>query len=219
MNDFANTFLLVYGGLFPIVDPVAGAPIFLSLSRNATQKERKFLPARIAVNSFILLLCSMFIGSHVLGFFGITIPVVRIAGGLIVTAFGWELLHSSDGLENHRAAGESKPPAKPTDAFYPLTMPLTVGPGSIAVAITLGSQRPVGPTSYEHMTLLMSAAVAGLAAIALTIYICYRFADRITAKLGESGTNVLVRLSAFILLCIGIQIIWSGYSTLTAVPH
>ena len=101
------------------------------------------------------------------------------------------------------------------DAFYPLTMPLTVGPGSISVAITLGSQRPKA-ADLAHLALLGGAAVAGLAAIAVTIYVCYRFAERIVAALGERGTNVVVRLSAFILLCIGIQIIWSGYSALVA---
>ena len=219
MNDYANSFLLVYAGLFPIVDPIAGAPIFLSLTRHSTSKERKILSARVAINSFLLLLGSLFIGSHVLGFFGITIPVVRIAGGLVVTAFGWKLLHTNEELEDHRVAGETAPPAVPTDAFYPLTMPLTVGPGSIAVAITLGSQRPVEPTSLEHIAFLMGAAVAGLAAIAVTIFVCYRFADVITSKLGKNGTNVMVRLSAFILLCIGIQIIWSGYSALMTVAH
>ena len=105
-------------------------------------------------------------------------------------------------------------PLAPVDAFYPLTLPLTVGPGSISVAITLGSQRPPAP-DVAHLAILAGAAVAGLVAIAVTIFLCYRFAERITAALGERGTNVLVRLSAFILFCIGIQIIWNGYRTLT----
>lgn len=219
MNDFLNSFLLVYAGLFPIVDPIAGAPIFLSLTRNCTEPERKTLSRRVAINSFILLLGSLFVGSHVLGFFGITLPVVRIAGGLVVTAFGWKLLHTNEELQDHRDAGASDKFIVPTDAFYPLTMPLTVGPGSISVAITLGSQRPVGPAYLEHMAAFAGSAVIGLAAIAVTIYVCYRFASRITTTLGKNGTNVLVRLSAFILLCIGIEIIWSGYSTLISTVH
>ena len=100
------------------------------------------------------------------------------------------------------------------DSFYPLTMPITVGPGSIATAITIGSQRP--RVGFTHLALLGGAATAGLIAISATIYICYRFAEGTVGLLGEQGTNVLVRLSAFILLCIGIEIVWSGYSTLTA---
>ncbi len=103
-------------------------------------------------------------------------------------------------------------PGSPTDAFYPLTMPITVGPGSIAVAITLGSQRPREP--FAQLAVLGGGAVAGLVAIAATIYVCYRFAEGTVGALGEQGTNVVVRLSAFILLCIGIEIIWNGYSAL-----
>ena len=106
----------------------------------------------------------------------------------------------------------------PVDAFYPLTMPLTVGPGSIAVAIALGAQRPQGADDVEHIVLLGAAAVVGLAAIAATVFLCYRFADRMVAVLGPSGINVMIRLSAFILLCIGIQIMWSGYSALIGAP-
>ena len=219
VNEIANSFLLVYAGLFPIVNPVAGAPIFLGLTRHCTEEERHAVALRVAINSFLLLLGSLFIGSHVLEFFGITLPVVRIAGGLVVTAFGWKLLHQGEELEDQRAANASGRPVAPTDAFYPLTMPLTVGPGSISVAITLGSQRPKAATDLADLALLGGAAVAGLLAIAVTIYVCYRFAESTVAMLGERGTNVVVRLSAFILLCIGIQIIWSGWSALVGAGH
>ncbi len=91
-------------------------------------------------------------------------------------------------------------------------MPLTVGPGSIAIAITLGSVRP--RVAMPELALLGGAVGAGLIAIVVTIYVCYRFAEETVGMLGEQGTNVLVRLSAFILLCIGIEIVWSGYSVL-----
>ncbi|MFZ5789934.1 MAG: MarC family protein [Pseudomonadota bacterium] len=212
MNDIANSFLLVYAGLFPIVNPVGGAPIFLGLTRYRAAGERRALAGRIALNSFFLLLGSLLVGSHVLEFFGITLPVVRVAGGMVVTAFAWKLLQTGEETEPQRAADATGKEAARTDAFYPLTMPLTVGPGSISVAITLGSQRPAG--DLTHLALIGAAAIAGIAAVAATIYVCYRFAENITATLGEHGTNVLVRLSAFILLCIGVQIIWNGWSAL-----
>ena len=218
MSDVVGSFLLIYAGLFPIVNPIGGAPIFLGLTRHTTDQERHALAGRVAINSFLLLLGSLFIGSHVLEFFGITLPVVRIAGGLVVTAFAWKLLHGGDGLEDHRAADAAGRPPTPTDAFYPLTMPLTVGPGSISVAITLGSQRPRA-ADLPHVALLGGAAIAGLVAVAATIYVCYRFAERTVAALGERGTNVLVRLSAFILLCIGIEIIWNGYTALAGIAN
>lgn len=216
MNIFGNAFLLVYAGLFPIVNPIGSAPLFLSLTEFCTSDQRKSLALRVALNSFLLLLGSMFIGSHVLEFFGISLPVVRIGGGLIVTAFGWKLLNSevSPDAAQASAAGVHTVP----ESFYPLTMPLTVGPGSIAVAIGLGSQRPKGDDAAE-LLLLGGAALAGLIAIALTVYFSYRFAQRLVAMLGPSGTHVVIRLSAFILVCIGIQILWSGWSELSNLPR
>ncbi|MGO9453353.1 MAG: MarC family protein [Candidatus Binataceae bacterium] len=209
VSDVINAFLLVYAGLFPIVNPIGGAPIFLGLTEDCTEDERNALARRVTLNCFVLLLVSLLVGSYVLEFFGITIPIVRIAGGLVVTATGWDLLQKGN-AQDHRGAHQ---PVVPPDAFYPLTMPLTVGPGSIAVAITLGSQRP-RVIDLPSLALLGAAAVAGLIAIAATIYVCYRFAEGTVGALGEHGTNVLVRLSAFILLCIGIEIIWNGVSAL-----
>jgi multiple antibiotic resistance protein len=210
-NHLVNAFLLVYAGLFPIVNPIGDAPIFLGLTRECTEQERNALALRVALNSFALLLGSMFVGSYVLEFFGITLPIVRVAGGLVVAVTGWNLLQADDGTASDRAGHRA---VAPTDSFYPLTMPITVGPGSMAVAITLGSQRP--QASLPEIPFTAGAAIVGLIAIAVTIYVCYRFAEGTVGALGERGTNVLVRLSAFILLCIGINILWSGYS---ALPH
>ena len=216
MDAAANSFLLVYAGLFPIVNPIGSAPIFLALTSHNPAEVRHRLVHRVAINSFILLLGSLLVGSHVLVFFGITLPVVRIAGGLAVSAFAWQLLR--DGAAKQQEVDEAQGTA-PVEAFYPLTMPLTVGPGSISVAIALGAQRPAEATDFASISLIGGAAIIGLAAIALTVFFCYRFADTLERLLGASGINVLIRLSAFILLCIGIQIIWSGYSALMHLPH
>jgi multiple antibiotic resistance protein len=217
VSDTVNAFLLVYAGLFPIVNPIGGAPIFLGLTRGLGEAERRTLAGRVALNGFLLLLGSMIVGSHLLEFFGITLPVVRVAGGLVVTAFAWRMLHSGDEVDHGNVAMPQRLSLR--DAFYPLTMPLTVGPGSISVAIALGSQRPWGASfNLARYAFVGGAAVLGLAAIAVTIYAAYRFADRTVALLGQTGTNVVVRLSAFILLCIGIEIIWTGYAALTTTP-
>jgi multiple antibiotic resistance protein len=215
MFHFANAFLLVYAGLFPIVNPIGGAPIFLGLTASFTEAERNALARQVAINSVVLLAGSMFVGSHLLVFFGITLPVVRVAGGLVVIAYAWTLLQTGIDPEDQGSAG-ARGQATAVDAFYPLTMPLTVGPGSISVAIALGSQRPAGTLDLSQLAMLGGSAVVGIVAIALTIYVCYRFAEPTFGALGKSGTNVLVRLSAFILLCIGVQILWNGYSALAA---
>jgi multiple antibiotic resistance protein len=207
-NLFISTFLIIYAGLFPIVNPVGSAPLFLGMTQFCSDTQRNGLATRVGLNSFFLLLGSLFVGSHVLEFFGISLPVVRIAGGLVVTSFGWKLLNSND-----RPDSDTAESARSLDAFYPLTMPITVGPGSISVAITLGSQRP-HDAAIPQLAMLGGAAIAGIVAMALTIYFCYRFAENLVRALGKTGTNVLVRLSAFIMLCIGIEILWNGYSAL-----
>jgi multiple antibiotic resistance protein len=207
MRDILNAFMLVYAALIPIVNPIGSLPIFLNLTRDCSDADRQILARRVAVNSFFLLCGTLIVGSYVLEFFGITLPVLRVAGGLVVTAFGWRMLNAGTESKDHEDV--DKPVGK-NDDFYPLTMPLTVGPGSISVAITLGSHRPQSMNGFTHLVLLGGAAIVSLAAIAVTIYVCYRYAKKIVAWFGPHGTNVLVRLSAFILLCIGIEILWNG---------
>lgn len=142
-------------------------------------------------------------------------PVVRVAGGLLVASMGWKLL--SEGSEPPERQ-DVKAEARATsigDSFYPLTLPLTVGPGSISVALTIGTRRPEGETLSQAI-LVVGAAIIGLLGIAATIYLSYRFAMPLARILGKAGINVLVRLSAFILTCIGIQIAWTGLSALIA---
>ena len=118
----------------PIINPLGNAPIFLTLTRQCTDEERHQLAWRVAVNGFLLLLGSLLMGSHILTFFGLTLPIIRIAGGLVIASVGWKLLSSENDQQNHRATGATQEHVGPPDSFYPLTMPLTVGPGSIAVA-------------------------------------------------------------------------------------
>jgi multiple antibiotic resistance protein len=209
MHAFSSTFLLVYAALFPIVNPIGSAPFFLARTASLTDERRSWLAARIAINSFFLLMGSVFVGSHVLEFFGVSLPALRVAGGLVVSIFGWRMLNSAISPDTRQAAAASGTTSDTiTDTFYPLTMPLTVGPGSISVAVTLGSQRP--EADWSHLFLLGGATVAGLLAIVVTVYLAYRFSSRVSQALGQGATSVAVRLSAFILLCIGIQIMWGG---------
>jgi multiple antibiotic resistance protein len=207
----ANT-LLVVGALFPIVNPLGNTPIFLTLTRGLSGEARTKLARAIAVNGLVLMVVSIFIGTHILGFFGISLPVVQVGGGLVVISTGWALLRQSD---NDEAAENTKRPCNETtymrQAFYPLTLPLTVGPGSIAVAITVGANRTEGS---EWRWPLIAGMLMGALIIAISIYLSYRFAERIGALLGDAAMDVVIRLSSFILLCIGVQISWNGLSTL-----
>lgn len=213
MNDVVSAFLLTFAGLFPIVNPLEAAPFFLGLTAGLPALERENLARKAAVNGFALLLGSLVLGPWLLVFFGIELPVVRIAGGFVVTALGWKLLTQEQWSDHGANPGGA---SRKVGSFYPLTMPLTVGPGSMSVAITIGSQKPKDGFHVAEVALHAVGAVAGLVAIAITIYLAYRFAETIARALGATGLEVLVRLSAFILMCIGIEIVWTGYSTLIA---
>ncbi len=212
MNAVLSAFLLTFAGLFPIVNPFEAAPFFLGLTAGLSSSERTLLARKAATNGFALLLGSMVLGPWLLEFFGIELPVVRIAGGLVVTALGWKLL-SQESWSDHGSMQSGA--QRKVGSFYPLTMPLTVGPGSMSVAITIGSRKPESDIHLTELALHAIGALAGVVAIAITIYIAYRFAENFARVLGVTGLEVMVRLSAFILMCIGIEIIWTGYSALT----
>jgi multiple antibiotic resistance protein len=174
---------------------------------------------KVAINGFALLLGSMLIGPYLLEFFGIQLPVVRIAGGFVVTALGWKLLSQEDYSDHADATDLPARTRRKTGSFYPLTMPLTVGPGSMSVAITIGSRKTPGLPALSEVASHYSGALLGIIGIAITIYLAYRFAGSMAKFLGDTGLEVLVRLSAFILMCIGIEIIWNGWSALSSTVH
>lgn len=211
MIPFAKSILLVVSALFPIVDPIGGSPIFLSLTRDYTRQTRRLLARRIAVNSFILLIASFTIGSYVLSFFGLSLPVVQVGGGLVVISTGWALLKQKDDNDRGAIGRTVSHTDLLNDAFYPLTLPLTVGPGSISIAITLGANEP---HQLGRNSLAIVAAAIGSAVVAASIYLCYAFADRLAVVIGPTGMNVILRLTSFLLVCIGVQILWNGASKL-----
>jgi len=215
MAEAAKSLFLIVSALFPIVDPLGGSPIFLALTRDYASDARRELSRRIAFNSLYLLVGSYLIGTHILGFFGISLPVVQVGGGLIVISAGWAMLKQRTDEEHtvtRRNVRRQDPYGR---AFYPLTMPLTVGPGSISVAITLGAN------AHHHGQNLLAIAVAlvGSALIALSIFLCYGFADRLARILGATAMTVIMQLASFLLVCIGVQILWNGAKVLLASVH
>lgn len=216
MNDVLGAFLLTFAGLFPIVNPIEAAPFFFGMTASLSGAERNIMARNVAINGFALLLGSMVLGPYLLEFFGIRLPVVRIAGGFVVTALGWKLLTQEDWSDHADSSDLPARSRRKIGSFYPLTMPLTVGPGSMSVAITIGSRKNPGFPPLAQMASHATGAFLGIVAIAVTIYLAYRFAASMAKLLGDTGLEVLVRLSAFILMCIGIEIIWSGWSALTA---
>jgi multiple antibiotic resistance protein len=213
--DALKVFLLTLSALFPIVDPLAGSPIFLAMTHDYPRDTRRVLAWRVALNSLVLMVGSYFVGAHVLNFFGVSLPVVQVGGGLIVASMGWNMLFEKE--DTHDTDRKSVNCADPLhSAFYPLTLPLTVGPGTISVAITLGanSTRRYG----FHVSIIVAALIA-MAVVGITVLLCYGLADQLARILGKTGMTVIVRLSSFLLVCIGVQIMWNGISTLLSSLH
>jgi multiple antibiotic resistance protein len=213
LKEFTETLLLVFAGLFPVINPPAAGFIILSLVPDATSAQRADLARRITINSLAILMAALSIGAYVLAFFGVSVPVLRVAGGVVIGSAGWKLLHASDEKRGHEkavAAGEVEADPLGAEAFYPLTLPITVGPGSIAVAIALATGSPSGGLAAAHFA---GVAVA-LVVLCASIYLCVRYAAEVERMLGAVGSQVATRLFAFALFCIGVQIFWLGLAEL-----
>lgn len=212
MSHLVTSFLAVIVALFPIVNPLGMVPVFIRLTEGSTDPVRAAVASRIAIGGLLLMLGALFVGSYILAFFGLTVAAVQVAGGLIVVSTGWRLLYQGDAERL-----SSQHDTVPNDvilrrSFFPLTMPLTVGPGTISVAIALGSRS----ANSDELLLDAIGAAAGSLLVAASIYVCFRYATWVFRLLGPEGTDVVVRLSAFILMCLGVQILWNGLSVLWA---
>jgi len=204
--------LLFLSALLPIVNPLGGSPIFLLLTGDFSTADRTALSRRVALNSFWLLAVSYFVGSHILAFFGISLPVVQVGGGLVVISTGWAMLTRQG--EGDRQSPEHHHVSHNDvfqNAFYPLTLPLTVGPGSISIAITLGANVPL---HHGFSLLAFAPALVGSFLVALSVFLCYASAPRLAKLLGRTGMTVILRLTSFLLVCIGVQIMWNGINAL-----
>jgi multiple antibiotic resistance protein len=207
MEDAVNAFLLGFPALFSIVNPLSGGLIFRTVVGVRGDAEYAALSLRVAIYSFVVMLVSLWGGSYVLAFFGVTLPALRVAGGLVVALSAWDRLNAPERREQQKQQQAAPAESGEDIAFFPLTLPFTTGPGTIAVAIALGAGRP--PFAHGRPFFFLGLSGAALAVAAL-VWLIYRYAELIAHPLGESGTRILTRVLAFLLLCVGVQILISG---------
>jgi multiple antibiotic resistance protein len=215
-------FALGFSALLPLINPLGSALIFLGLVGNAPIESYRALARRIAINTVIFFAVIELIGSSVLGFFGISLPIMQFAGGVVIAMIGWSLLNQKDTALSHEktdAADAAVPAITQAEinslrekAFYPFTFPITAGPGCIVVMLTLDAHA-TQPTVTQTVIALLGLF---LTAIVLSggIYFCYAYAPKITSAISPSTAHGILRVIAFILLCIGVQIAWNGLSSL-----
>jgi len=205
---------VAFMALMPVVNPIGTAIILLSLTDGIDSPTRRTLAKKIAINTVALLTAMILGGSYLLAFFGISVPIVQLAGGFVLATMGWNLLNQKDPPPDHADSGPipTSPESFLAKTFYPFTFPITVGPGSVAVALTLSahSQRESFAVTAVHQ----AGALIGILGVAAMVYVCFVYSNRLAQRLGPVGTSVLMRLIAFIVVCIGAEISWSGLKTL-----
>jgi multiple antibiotic resistance protein len=216
---FIQGLILVPLTLLPIINPLASAPVFAAtVGTNQTLAQQ--LARQVAINAWFVVLASMLIGSYVLALFGISLPVVRIGGGLLVATTAWRMLHNTKEDDVLAEAAENAKELSQSDiiqrSFFPITFPLTTGPGTIAASIALSANVPPDPVKYALGVLV---AACGAAIVSVTLYFVFKNSVAVLTRLGRIGTLVMIRMTAFILLCIGIEIMWTGWAQLNGLAH
>ena len=212
-------FALGFSALLPLINPLGSALVFLGLVGRAPIDIYRSLARKIAINTVIFFAVIELVGSSLLGFFGISLPIMEVSGGIVIAMIGWSLLNQKESTPNPEKTEAAVPAVTKAEiaelqdkAFYPFTFPITAGPGCIVVMLTLSvhaTQPKVSETVLAHVGLYIAAIV-----LSGSIYLCYAYAPRIARSISPSTAHGILRVVAFILFCIGVQIAWNGLSEL-----
>jgi multiple antibiotic resistance protein len=213
VSELSKFFGLAFSALLPLINPFGDALVFLSLVGNVPPAIYRELARKIAISTTIFLLTIEIVGTALLRFFGISLPVVQVSGGLALAAMGWNLLNQDEQAEvskeekHGEVSGEILRSLK-QKVFYPFTFPITAGPGCIVVMVTLSAHAAVKgtlPSIAAH-----AGIVAAVVFLSTAVYFCYGYAPAITARVSLPTAHGILRVIAFVLLCIGVQITWNG---------
>jgi multiple antibiotic resistance protein len=216
-----KSFLIAFSVLLPLINPLGSALVFLGLAGDAPLAVYRSLARRIAVNNIIFLAIIELLGAAILRFFGISLPIVQFSGGIVIAAMGWSVLNERDARANSRNKQEEtevRDQTKMEDlehkAFYPFTFPITSGPGTLVGLLTLTahiSDKVISKDILAHVGIFLAVV-----ALSVLVYFCYAYAPKITKAIPPATAHGILRVIAFILLCIGVQIAWNGLSVLLA---
>lgn len=203
MEIFLNTFFVLLGALFSVLNPIGAIPIFVGLTQDYNKTERSRVSLMTAINVCLILLISFFVGEYVLKFFGITIPALRIAGGILIASSGFGLLNSNP----KKRKGISKKVEEDSlhrnsIALTPLAMPMLAGPGSISLLIAFNQD-------HNNTSELLASSLS-IIIVSLLIFLILRSAHYLAKYLGASGIVAISRIVGFLTVAIGIQYIISA---------
>jgi multiple antibiotic resistance protein len=214
-----TSFLIAFSVLLPLINPLGSALVFLGLTGEAPASVYRSLARRIAIDNVIFLVIIELLGATILRFFGISLPIVQFSGGIVIAAMGWSVLNERDARANSRNKQEETEVRDETKledlehkVFYPFTFPITSGPGTLVAVLTLTahiSNKDISKDIQAHVGVFLAVVV-----LSLLVYFCYAYAPKITKVIPPSTAHGILRVVAFILLCIGVQIAWNGLSVL-----
>ena len=216
-----NSFLIAFSVLLPLINPLGSALVFLGLAGDAPPQVYRSLARRIAINNIVFLAIIELLGATILNFFGISLPIVQFSGGIVIAAMGWSVLNERDASADSRNKREqtdvrdqSQSSKLEEKVFYPFTFPITSGPGTLVGLLTVTahiSDRALSKDILAHVGVFLA-----IVALSVLVYFCYAYAPRITKVIPPNTAHGILRVVAFILLCIGVQIAWNGLQVLLA---
>jgi multiple antibiotic resistance protein len=213
INTFLSFFAVAFAALLPVVNPVGSSLVFLGMVGTASKGDFRVLARKIAVSTALFLLAMDLAGAAVLKLFGISLPVVQLGGGLVLAAMGWELLNKREAPGQQDASPHhSDAAALQGKIFYPFTFPVTAGPGVLVVMLTLSAHASKG--TLVNMVLAHLGVLAGMVLLCFAVFVFYGYAPVLATKISPSTAHGILRVVAFILFCIGVQIAWNGLSAL-----
>jgi multiple antibiotic resistance protein len=214
-----SAFFLAFSALLPLINPLGSALVFLGLVGSAPPAVYRNLARQIAISNVIFLGIFELLGSAILHFFGISLPIVQFAGGIVIAAMGWGVLNQNQSAasvrgkeEEYGDQGAERLNHLNEKIFYPFTFPITSGPGTLVAMLTL-SAHVSGHTVTSHVLSHLGVFIA-VVVLSIVVYFCYAYAPKITSKISPSTSHGVLRVVAFILFCIGVQIAWNGLSFL-----
>ncbi len=201
-----SSLAIVFTGLFPIANPFSAAPVFLALTKNHSDLEAHDVALKASIYMGAVLVSFLLIGALILGFFGITITGLRIAGGLIILITGLRMLFAptEDSYQSDKESVRHQ-----NVAFTPLAMPMLSGPGSISVVLSMSDKI----ADLESYSLMITGYLVVAAGILITVVVCWfvlRYSRKITQFMGESGIDAITRFMAFFLVAIGVEFLLNG---------
>ena len=209
VSSFLEFALLGFVALFPVVNPIGTALILDPFLHNLKPADRKLAAIKIAFYCFLVCTTALFVGSWIFKLFGISVPVVQIAGGFLICRTGLQLLSAKNDLNS---SPEKSTPASHQQAedilFYPIAFPMTTGAGTISVLLTLSAH--TGDIAWLPHLVNLSAIFLAVVVMSILIYICYAFTPAVLGRLGPRGEQIVNRLSAFLVFCVGLQIAATG---------